>query len=190
MAKLRTLHDLFIHELKDLYDAEHQILEALPLMIEAATHPELKQAFEEHRKQTEEQVNRLEEVFDMLGEEAKRQTCDGMKGVLKEGHKVLTEKMEDNVRDAALITAAQRVEHYEIAGYGAVVTFARLMEHEEEADLLQETLDEEGEADHILTEIAERVVNVDVPVGEEEADDSDETEEAEEEDEEDAKEDE
>ncbi len=179
MAKITSLHDLFLHELADLYDAEHQILEALPRMVEAVTHKELKKALKDHLHQTEEQVNRLEEVYELLEEEAERQTCDGMKGLLKEGDKMLAAKIDPSVLDAAIISAAQRVEHYEIAGYGVLIAWARLLEHEEVADLLQETLDEEKDADQLLTDIAERVVNVEAPdemVEEEEEEDEEEEE--------------
>jgi ferritin-like metal-binding protein YciE len=159
--KLTSLHDLLVHELHDLYDAEHRILKALPKMEKKATHEELAEGFALHFKQTEGHVKRLEKAFKLLGEKPKKETCDAMKGLVEEGSKALTEPMEDDVRDAAIIAAAQRVEHYEMAGYGSARSFAALMGHDEVADLLQATLEEEAETDKKLSEIAERVVNRD-----------------------------
>ena len=157
--KMTTLHDLLLHELMDLLDAEERILKALPKMAKAASSRELREAFDEHLLQTEGHVERLRKVFRLLRKPAKRQRCDGMKGLIEEGAKAMKEPMDDEVRDAALIAAAQRVEHYEIAGYGTARTFARMLGKDEAAELLQETLDEEGETDHLLTEIAETMVN-------------------------------
>jgi ferritin-like metal-binding protein YciE len=148
-----------LHEMADLYDAEHQILDALPKMALAATSPKLKQGFEEHRKQTEGQVKRLEKAFKVLQETPKRQHCPGMKGLLQEGEDMMKAEMPGAVRDCALIGAAQKVEHYEVAGYGTVRTLAHEMGHEEVAGLMQETLDEEAEADKKLTDIALEFVN-------------------------------
>lgn len=156
-----AFHDRFLHEIQDLYDAEHQILDALPAMIEGASHAELKTALSEHREQTENHVSRLEQVFESVEAEPKRRHCDGMAGLLKEGEKVLDEgDLPAAVRDAAIIAACQKVEHYEIAGYGTVAAWAELMEHDEAHELLGETLDEEKEADERLGEIAEIAVNV------------------------------
>jgi ferritin-like metal-binding protein YciE len=158
--KFDSLDDLFHEQLQDLYDAEHRLTEALPKMVEAAHSPELKQAFNQHLMETRGQVGRLEEVFQTLGLEPKRSTCEAMKGLLSEGDEVLSATGDPDVKDAALIAAAQRVEHYEIAGYGTVRTLAHRLGHHQIAELLQETLDEEGNADKILTEVAESSVNI------------------------------
>ena len=155
--KLTTLDKLFHHELKDLYDAEHQIVKALPRMAEAARNPELVAAFEEHLAQTQEHIARLEEVFDEIGESPARETCDGMKGLLEEGRKVIEEDADPVVKDAALISAAQRVEHYEMAAYGTLRTWARILGHTESARLLEVTLDEEEGTDSSLTGIAQGI---------------------------------
>ena len=158
---LENLQQLYVEQLRDLYSAETQLLDALPKMAERAVHPELKQGFEMHHRQTEEQVRRLEQIADSLGTKITGETCDGMKGLIKEGEKMIKERGSDDVRDAALIAAAQRVEHYEIAGYGCARTYARLLGREQDAQILQMTLDEEGETDHKLTALAERVINRD-----------------------------
>lgn len=152
--KLTTLDKLFHHELKDLYDAEHQIIKALPKLAAAADNPELAEAFEEHLAQTREHITRLEAVFGEIGESPARETCDGMKGLLEEGNKIIEEDANPVVKDAALISAAQRVEHYEMAAYGTLRTWARILGHEESARLLDETLDEEEGTDSALTGIA------------------------------------
>lgn len=157
--KMKTLEDLFLHELKDLFAAEKQLVKALPKMAKAATHSELRQAFEEHLTQTQEHVSRLEEIFSQLNLSARGAKCEAMEGLIQEGKKILEEEMEDDVRDAALICAAQRVEHYEMAAYGCARTFARDLGHHDAADLLQQTLDEEGAADEKLTEIAVSRIN-------------------------------
>ncbi len=160
--KLQSLSDLLVEQLKDLYDAEHRILKALPKMAKAASHPELRAAFEEHLEETKTHVDRLEQVFSILGVPAKKKTCQGIKGLLEEGEEFIKDKkMAPNVRDAGLIAAAQRVEHYEMAGYGCCRTFARSIAESGAEGLLQETLDEEGNADKKLTEIAESAVNED-----------------------------
>jgi ferritin-like metal-binding protein YciE len=159
--ELKNLQDLFVHELKDLYSAEQQILQALPKMAGSTEHQELRQAFEEHTEMTREQVRRLDMIADELGIDIKGHKCRGMEGIIKEGQEILDSKADANVRDAALIGAAQRVEHYEIAGYGTARTFARRLGHERAAELLQRTLDEEGNTDHRLTAIAEGMVNRD-----------------------------
>jgi ferritin-like metal-binding protein YciE len=155
-----TLQELFAEELQDLYDAEHQILKALPKMIAAANSDDLTAAFEEHLSLTEGHVERLEEVFAARGLKPKRKTCDGMAGLLAEGEKVLKEPMSDEVRDAALIAAAQRVEHYEMAVYGTLRTYARELADLDSARLLQATLDEEADADRTLTQLAEFSINL------------------------------
>jgi ferritin-like metal-binding protein YciE len=159
MKTIASAHALLLHEMSDLYDAEHQILDALKEMAAAASVPELKFAFTEHRDQTEAQVKRLEQAFEALGEKPMREHCPGMKGLLEEGKELLKADMPDAVRDAALIGAAQRVEHYEMAAYGTARALAEEMGHEEVVDLLQETLDEEGATDKKLTSIAEEHVN-------------------------------
>lgn len=153
-----SLHDLLLHELNDLYDAEKRLVDALPKMAEAATDTDLKQAFRAHLAETQNHVTRLEDCFHLLNTEAEHQTCDGMKGLIMEGEHIIKGKMRASVKDAALISAAQRVEHYEIAGYGTAHTFAAMMEHTQVAELLQKTLDEEGAADKQLTKIA-KIVN-------------------------------
>jgi ferritin-like metal-binding protein YciE len=158
--KLSTLDELFTHELKDLYDAEHRLVEALPKMAKAATDPELVKAFEKHLAETRRQVTRLKEVFVACGETAERETCEAMKGLIEEGEEVIEDAEEGPVLDAALIAAAQKIEHYEIASYGTLITWAQLSGYTEEQQLLQQNLDEEKSADEKLTEIAESSVNV------------------------------
>lgn len=157
---ITTLHELYVEELKDLYSAEQQILKALPKMVKAASHEELVNAFKEHLEETKTQVTRLEKIFKELDVSPKGKTCKAMKGLLEEGKDVMAEDAEPAVLDAALITAAQRVEHYEMAGYGCVRTFANLLGYDDAARLLQETLDEEGATDKKLTELAEAIINV------------------------------
>jgi ferritin-like metal-binding protein YciE len=157
--KLDSLKKLYVEELRDIYSAETQLVKALPKMGKGASSPELKQAFEDHLEQTKEHVERLEEIFNRLDEKPTGKTCKGMKGLIEEGAEMLEEKGEESVIDAGLIGAAQRVEHYEIAAYGTVRTFANLLGEEEAADLLQQTLDEEGETDKHLSELAEEIVN-------------------------------
>jgi ferritin-like metal-binding protein YciE len=157
--KVTNLNELFVHELKDLYDAEHQLVEALPKMAEAATNPELTEAFEKHLVQTRSHVTRLEAVFRAAGEEPERETCKGMKGLIAEGERAIKEIEDPDTRDAALISAAQRVEHYEIAAYGTLRVWA-LTAGIEDAELeLQAILGEEKAANDKLTEIAETSVN-------------------------------
>lgn len=156
--KIDTLQKLFVHELKDLWSAENQILDALPKMIKKADHPDLKKAFENHLEETEGQVGRLQTIFKGLDFEPGGHKCKGMEGLLKEGEDALA--IEDpNVRDAAMIAAAQRVEHYEIAGYGVASTYAEKLGHSAAADLLYKTLEEEGKADRLLSRMAERCIN-------------------------------
>ena len=156
-----TLQKLYIEQLKDLYSAEHQILEALPKMIQKATHSDLKRGFQLHYQQTEQQVQRLEELSEMIGESLAGHECKGMKGLLKEGEEAMEEFKDSDVLDAALIAAAQRVEHYEMAGYGCSRTYANMLGFADQATILQRTLDEEGETDKKLTELAETVINID-----------------------------
>ncbi len=162
--KLENLEKLYVDELKDAYDFEHQILDALPKMEEAAVSPQLKEAFREHREQTRGQVKRLEQVFNMLGRDADRKTCKGMKGLIDEGEEYIKAKGDDATIDAALVSAAQRVEHYEMAVYGTLRTFARALGHTEQANLLQQTLDEESKTDEKLTRLAESGINVEATV--------------------------
>jgi len=157
--KIDSLKTLLEEELKDIYSAEKQLLKALPKMAKNVASEELKAALEEHIEVTQGQVERLEEVFELLGKPAKAKTCKAMQGLVEEASEIMEEDAEDAVLDAAIIGAAQKVEHYEIASYGTARTWARLCGEEEAADLLQETLDEEGEADKRLTYLAERFVN-------------------------------
>ena len=156
---MESLMDLYIDELKDLYNAENQLLKALPRMAKKAASPDLKAAFEEHLGQTEGQVNRLEKIFKRLGEKPTGKTCKAMKGLVEEGKEIIEEDGEESVLDAALIGAAQKVEHYEIAGYGTARTFASMLGEEDAVELLQQTLDEEGETNKKLTTLAESFVN-------------------------------
>jgi ferritin-like metal-binding protein YciE len=160
LMKLKTLHDLYVDELKDLYNAEHQLLKALPKMAKAASAPKLAQAFTDHLEETKGQIERLETIFEELDVSPKGKACKAMEGLIKEGKELLEEDAEPTVMDAGLIAAGQRVEHYEMAGYGCVRTFARLLGYKEAARLLQETLDEEGAADKKLTILAQTVINV------------------------------
>ena len=157
--RLESLKDLYREQLKDLYSAETQLLDALPKMADAASAPDLKSAFSEHLRQTQEHVRRLERIFDQLGERPKGHTCEGMKGLIREGEEMLAMKGDPAVLDAGLIAAAQRVEHYEIAGYGTVRTYAELLGHDEHMTLLERTLDEEEQTDELLTRLAESHVN-------------------------------
>ncbi|HVT28873.1 MAG TPA: ferritin-like domain-containing protein [Lacipirellulaceae bacterium] len=155
--KLESLEDLFVNELKDLYSAERQLVKALPKMAKASASRELRSGFEKHLKQTEGHVDRLEQIFGELDVSPRGKKCKGMEGLIEEGAEVIKEDAEPEVKDAALIAAAQRVEHYEIAGYGCVRTYARLLGNDVAAKLLQQTLDEEGETDKTLTELAETI---------------------------------
>jgi ferritin-like metal-binding protein YciE len=168
---LESLRDLYVHELRDLYNAETQLIKALPKMAKAASAPELRAAFEEHLSVTKRQVDRLDQIFEALDERPTGKKCVAMEGLIEEGKEMMKEDAEPAVLDAALIAAAQKVEHYEIAGYGCVRTYARMLGFEDAAELLQETLNEEGEADHKLTELAESVINVEA---EEEGEDEEE----------------
>lgn len=163
--ELESLRDLYLDELKDVYNAEKQILKALPRMAKSASHDELRSAFEEHITQTEEQVRRLETIFDDLGKPARGKKCLGMEGLIAEGKEMMREDAEPEVLDAALISAAQRVEHYEIAAYGTLRTYARQLGFENQAQLLQQTLDEEAATDERLSMLAESRVNIDAAMG-------------------------
>jgi ferritin-like metal-binding protein YciE len=148
------LKELYIDELKDLYNAENQLVKALPKMAKAASFDELRQGFEKHLKQTQGHVQRLEKIFQTLGESPKGKKCKGMEGLIEEGSEAMEEDYEDSVLDAALIGAAQRVEHYEIAGYGTVRSMAETLGEADHVSLLQQTLEEEKETDAKLTELA------------------------------------
>jgi ferritin-like metal-binding protein YciE len=155
--KLVSLEDLYLHELKDVYNAEKQITKALPKLAKAASSEELKSAFEEHLQQTEEQISRLEQIFERLGESTTGPKCKGMEGLVAEGDELSKEDAEDPVRDAGLIVSAQKVEHYEIAAYGSLCTFAEILGYKEDMELLKETLNEEEETDEKLTQIASQL---------------------------------
>jgi ferritin-like metal-binding protein YciE len=157
VAKLKTLHDLFMDELKDVYNAEKQITKALPKMAKAASSAELRAAFEDHLAVTDIQIQRLEKVFELLEQSPKGKKCAAMEGLLKEGAEMMEENAEPAVMDAGLIGSAQRVEHYEIAAYGTLASFARQLGLDKAVALLEETLGEEKEADETLTEIASQI---------------------------------
>lgn len=161
---MSTLRETLLHELADVYDAEKQITKALPKMAKAAEHDDLREAFEMHLEETEHQIERLDEVFESLGEKPKGTKCKAMQGLIAEGEDLIKEDQGD----AALICAAQKIEHYEIATYGSLVSWARLLEEEEAADLLEEILDEEKATDEKLTETAESAINVEESEGGEE----------------------
>ncbi len=159
MAKVSTMEELFVDELRDLYDAEKQLTKALPKMAEAASSEDLREALEEHLEETNNQVGRLERIFESLDQKPTGKKCAAMTGLIKEGDEIAGESEETPVRDAGLIAAAQKVEHYEIAGYGSARAHARLLGNEEAAQLLEETLEEEKAADQKLNELAESMVN-------------------------------
>lgn len=158
---LNTLRDLFIDELRDLYSAENQLVKALPKVAAAVSSPELKQTIKDHLEQTRGHVKRLEQVFKDIGESASAEHCDGMEGLLEEGDKMTKKEGADAVVDAGIIAAAQRVEHYEIAGYGCVCSFAKRLGYDDSAELLGQTLEEEKKADEKLTEISESSLELD-----------------------------
>jgi ferritin-like metal-binding protein YciE len=162
--EMETLQDLYVDELKDLYSAENQILKALPRMIKAASHPQLKRAFTKHEQQTRQHVKRLERICKELDVSPRGKKCVGMEGLLEEGKELMKEKPDEDVLDAGLITAAQHVEHYEMAGYGTCRTWARLLGYQDQARLLQETLDEEKQTDLDLTALAESSINIEAEV--------------------------
>ncbi|MFD2244953.1 ferritin-like domain-containing protein [Pontibacter ruber] len=158
--KLNNLNDLFIMELKDLYNAENQIMKALPKMMEKCSSDMLRTAFENHMRETETQIDRLEQIFKMLGEKPTGEKCEAMEGIIREAQEMMKEKAEPHVMDAALIASAQRVEHYEIAGYGTVCAYAKQLGMTDAARLLHMTLEEEKKTDIKLTDLAERTINV------------------------------
>ena len=174
--KMETLQELYVEELQDVYDAEKQLVKALPKMAKNANNEELKAAFEQHLEQTEEHVSRLERVFEELGEKPKGKKCKAMQGLLEEGKEMMEEDASEEVRDAAMIAAAQKVEHYEIATYGTLRTYAEMLGFDDQADLLQETLDEEKDTDENLTELAVSCVNLEAE-GEDEEEEEEEGEE-------------
>jgi len=158
--KLESLRDLLIDQLRDLYDAEHRITKALPKMAKAATSEELKAAFQKHLTETEGQIERLDQVFEQLGEKPKKKTCKAMQGLIEEGDETIKEDADPEVKDAALIAAAQRVEYYEMAGYGTVRAYANLLKEQAVVQLLEATFAEEQATDKALSELAETMINV------------------------------
>jgi ferritin-like metal-binding protein YciE len=159
MAAEGTMHDAFLDELRDGYDAEKQLIKALPKMAKAASSTELRTAFETHLEETRGHVERLEQVFESLEEKARGKHCEGMAGIIEEGKSMMQEEFDDAAMDAALIAAAQRAEHYEMAAYGTLVAWARAMGHTDAATLLQEILDEEKATDEKLSALAEGGIN-------------------------------
>src|SRR5262245_8423017 len=161
MAEAATLHEAFVEELRDTYDAEKQLTKALPKLAKAASSPQLRAAFETHLEETRGHVERLEQVFESIDEKVKGKHCEGIAGIIEEGKSVMEEDFEESTKDAVLIAAGQRAEHYEMAAYGTLVAWARGMGHNKAAELLQETLDEEKAADEKLTSLAEGGINQD-----------------------------
>ena len=159
MAQAGTLHDAFIEELRDTYDAEKQLIKALPKLAKAAASTDLRAAFETHLEETRGHVERLEQVFESLDEKPRGKHCEGIAGIIEEGKSIMEEDFDDDTMDACLIAAGQRAEHYEMGAYGTLVAWARAMGHTEVADLLQETLDEEKAADEKLSSLAEGGIN-------------------------------
>jgi ferritin-like metal-binding protein YciE len=158
--EMELLQDLFVDQLRDLYNAENQLVKALPKMAKAASTPQLAKAFEDHLEQTKGHVARIEQIFERLGGSPKGKKCKAMEGLVEEGKEMIEADATPEVLDAGLIAAAQRVEHYEMAGYGCVRTYARLLGDEQSAKLLQKTLEEEAAADEKLSGLAEKVINV------------------------------
>src|SRR5947208_7302601 len=163
--EMESLQDLLVEEMRDLYSAENQLTKALPKMAKKASNPELKRAFETHLRETEGHVKRLQQVFDKLGKKPTGKKCAAMEGLIEEGKEAMGEDMDEETMDAALISVAQKVEHYEIAGYGTVRTWAQQLGHERCVELLQQTLDEEKKADQLLTQVAESMVNQEAMAG-------------------------
>jgi ferritin-like metal-binding protein YciE len=159
MAEVSTLHDAFIDELRDTYDAEKQLTKALPKLARASSNPKLREAFEEHLEETRVQIERLEQVFESLNEKVRGKHCDGIAGIIEEGKSIMEEDFDETTMDACLIAAGQRAEHYEMAAYGTLVAWARTMGHADAAKLLQQTLDEEKAADTKLSGLAEGGIN-------------------------------
>jgi ferritin-like metal-binding protein YciE len=166
MMQANSLRELYVAELRDLYSAETQLVKALPKMAKASSNAELRQGFEEHLRQTSEHVSRLEQIFDMIGEKATGKKCVGMEGLVKEGAETMKEDYDDTVMDAAIIGAAQRVEHYEIAAYGTVRAFAEQLGEDDHVSLIEQTLNEEKQTDEKLTQLAEQI-NSEASAGEE-----------------------
>lgn len=163
--KFPTLEELFVHELRDMYSVENQLIKALPRIAKNATSPELQTALEEHLEETKRQAERLEQIFEQLDARAKGVKCHGMEGLLEEGKELLSEEAEPSVLDAGIIAACQKVEHYEMASYGTLRTWAQILGHDDIAKTLQEILDEEKAADEKLNQIAEHIVNREAAVG-------------------------
>jgi len=178
--KIESLEELFIEELKDLYHAEKQLVRALPKMAKAATSDELRQAFLNHAEQTKNQVSRLEEVFESCDEKAKANVCKGMQGLIEEGQETMEEDAEEQLADLGLIAAAQKVEHYEISGYGTLRTFAQILGNQDAVRLLSETLKEEEATDKLLTNISQKLLKEAATLSEEDEEDEEEVEEEEE----------
>jgi len=168
MSEMDSLRELYVEEIKDLYSAENQILKGLPRMIKAATHPQLKRAFTKHEAQTRKHVKRLEQIARELGEKPTGKKCVGMEGLIQEAKELLSEKPEPNVLDAGLISAAQHVEHYEMAGYGTCRTWAKLLGYDRQVALLETTLEEEKQTDLLLTDIAVGSINIEADEPDEE----------------------
>ncbi len=168
MPKLNTLQDIYINELRDLYNMETQLTKTLPRIAKAISHSELKQAFENHLEQTENHIDRLEQVFEMCGQKVRGKKCTGMEGILDEALEILSSDVNDDALDAAIIGAAQKVEHYEIASYGTVRTWAEQLGFDDQAELLNQTLSEEKQANEKLTQLAEQFVNEEASHGESE----------------------
>ncbi|MHB1167770.1 MAG: YciE/YciF ferroxidase family protein [Longimicrobiales bacterium] len=162
---MESMQKLYLEELRDIYDAEKQLEKALPKMAKGVSHDKLRTAFEEHLETTKEQVRRLETIFDNLGESPTGKKCKGMQGLIEEGEEIMKEEGDPDVKDAAIISAAQRVEHYEIAAYGSLRTYADELGLKDHAELLQRSLDEEGNTDKRLTQMAESRINKDATVG-------------------------
>ena len=177
MAQSGTLHDAFVDELRDTYDAEKQLIKALPKLAKAATSPELRAAFEAHLEETRGQVERLESVFASLDEKVKGKHCDGIAGIIEEGKSVMEEEFDDATMDACLIAAGQRAEHYEMAAYGTLVAWAKIMGHDEAAGLLEQNLEEEKAADEKLSALAEDGINQEAADSAHDADEDEEEEE-------------
>ena len=177
MAQAGTLHDAFVDELRDTYDAEKQLIKALPKLAKAATSPELRAAFEAHLEETRGQVERLESVFASLDEKVKGKHCDGIAGIIEEGKSIMEEEFDDATMDACLIAAGQRAEHYEMAAFGTLVAWAKIMGHDEAAELLEQNLEEEKAADEKLSSLAEDGINQEAADSAHEAGDEDDEEE-------------
>jgi len=158
--EIESLQELLIEEMRDLYSAENQLTKALPKMAKKASNPQLKKAFETHLRETEGHMKRLQQIFDKLGKKPTGKKCAAMEGLIEEGKEMMGEDMEEDTMDAALISVAQKVEHYEIASYGTVRTWASLLGDDQTARLLEQTLQEEGKTDKLLTELAESSVNI------------------------------